>query len=288
VIAFVILLFQIWIQKIVRSNIRINMPPTPVNSDSAGSRKRKAPIDDNGEPVTIPGKKVLGPRGKKQKADGTPTNFAETTDPATRQPLFRKDLPANNSGGTLSTKQKVRQTSPVEIEEIFDEEDHPRSLPPRNPRHILESEDDDDDDPPPPAMDVDDDEEEAEEDVEEEKEEDAEAELRLLSLCVCENVLNFQQNGFQKIGTHLSTCSFDRHQGLSTRKTVGAMCLNAPQVNVKPETEGMSADSLTKVMRNLQAICANTQRCAGVPRRWQRQTTRRICKEPETYLPSQN
>jgi hypothetical protein len=143
----------------------------PVNP---GTRKRKAPIDDNGEPVIIGKKKVAGARVTKKKKLEMAT--------ATSTSAQRNPLPASASS---SAKPGVsRQPS---VEDVVDERDHSCSHSPRNPQHILESEDEEDDDLPPPAMDVEDDEDEEEEEEGLEKaEEDAEAELSLLSsLFVC-------------------------------------------------------------------------------------------------------
>jgi len=89
-------------------------------------------------------------------------------------------------------KQQVPRRS-ASIEDMLDEQDHPRSNPPRNPMHILESVDGDDEnednDPPPPAIDVDDDEDKDKDDGD--GVEDDEAELHLFLLLLCENFAKF-------------------------------------------------------------------------------------------------
>lgn len=147
------------------------MPSKPANQEYTCSRKRKAPIDDNGQPVTLPAKKTLGPlaRGmKKQKKDNTSRNSTNAAGPATGPSLPQKPLPTSNLS---TTKSKVSSRS-SSIEDVFDEEDHPHSLPPRNPHHILELEAGDLDESHHAAIDVDDDGEQ----------EDAEAELGLFSI----------------------------------------------------------------------------------------------------------
>jgi len=138
------------------------------------SRKRKAPIDDNGERVVLGKKKVSAPPAKKFK-------------PHTESTTSKTAAPSKTFTANLATSAKLVPTRSVsvEIEDVIDKDDHPRSNPPNNPRHILELVDsnDEDNDPPPPAMDVDDDEEEEEEE-EEESEEDDDAELGLFPLLV--------------------------------------------------------------------------------------------------------
>jgi hypothetical protein len=143
------------------------------NPGPTGARKRKAPINDNGEPVVLAKKKVVGPRAsKKQKLE---TITASTTMVPQKPTLVKKS-------GTSSAKPQASRHPSVEIEEILDERDSPRSFPPRNPKHILELDDDEENDPPSPAMDVEDDEDK--DDKSEEAEEDDEAEIGLFSM-VC-------------------------------------------------------------------------------------------------------
>lgn len=135
------------------------------------TRKRKAPIDDNGEPVVVgKGKKaVLGPHpAKKQKKAPTktvtPRTAATTIAPSTSQ---TKILPARQ----VSTNQQV-PTRSVSVEDMFDKDDHSHSDPPHNPRYIIESvNSEEEDNGPAPAMNVDNDEDT------EEPEEDDDAEL---------------------------------------------------------------------------------------------------------------
>jgi hypothetical protein len=135
------------------------MSTQPAMPGPTASRKRKAPIDDNGEPVTLVKKKVAGPRVTKKKKLDLSTSTAP-----------QKPIPV-----------KPRVTRQPSVEDVFDERDIPPSLPPHNPQHILELTDggEEDDDPPPPAMDVeyDDDDDDDDDDNPEEGEEDADAEL---------------------------------------------------------------------------------------------------------------
>lgn len=146
------------------------MPSQPANQEFVSSRKRKAAIDDNGEPASLPAKKKLPLRGmKKPKKGNTSTNSTNAAGPATGPCLPQKPLPAS----ILSTTKSNVSNRSSSIEDVFDEEDNPhRSLPPRNPSHILELEDGDSDESHHAEIDVD--------DVDEQ--EDAEAELGLLSL----------------------------------------------------------------------------------------------------------
>ena len=148
----------------------MSTPPAPT-----ASRKRKAPIDDNGEPVIITKKKKAGPRVTKKKMTTAPTRTAP------KKPIPAKKLSTSSSA--------TRQPS---VEDVFDERDHPPSLSPHNPQHILEpvDSDEEDDDPAPPAIDVeyDEDEDEDEEDNPEDEEEDDDAELGLFSSSACKKV----------------------------------------------------------------------------------------------------
>ena len=144
-------------------------------ANPTASRKRKAPIDDNGEPVILPNRKMAGTRGAKKKKLGTATTSTTTVPP-------QKPIP------TASVSTKSRASRKATVEDVFDESDHLPSPLPRNSRHIieLEEEEEEEDDPAPPMMDVEDDEEEEDdEDDLEEKEEDDEAELGIFSSLVC-------------------------------------------------------------------------------------------------------
>ncbi len=139
------------------------------NPGPIGARKRKATINDNGEPVELAKKKVLGPwAGKKQKL-GTTT--ASTTTAPQKATLVKK---SGNSSAQVSRHPSVG----------INKGDSPDSFPSRNPKHILELEDEEEDDPPPPATDV----EDNEDDKTEEAEEDDEAELGLFSSIVCKEI----------------------------------------------------------------------------------------------------
>ena len=148
-----------------------SIPPNPIE----GPRKRKIPLDDNGEPVQIVKKKV-GP-GPQKKAKTAP----KKTTSATATKLVPGRIPT--AGPSQS---RARSAS---VEDILDEIVH--SVPPLNPRNILEAADGSDDDeflvpekPPPSesAMDVDD-ETEAESQTEEPEESD-EAELSMYLLLI--------------------------------------------------------------------------------------------------------
>jgi len=135
------------------------------------SCKRKALIDDNGEPVMVGKKKAVLPPAKKQK--NAPIGH-------TKLATLKAAMATAPSKALLTKKSSTNQQVPtrsvsVEIEDMYDEQDHPHFDPPRNPQHILESVDSEEDDgPPPPAIDVDEQEDEPEE---EEPEEDNDTEL---------------------------------------------------------------------------------------------------------------
>jgi hypothetical protein len=140
-----------------------SIPPNPIE----GPRKRKIPLDDNGEPVQI-GKKKVGP-GPAKKAKKAPEKSASTRPVPVTIPV---------AGPSRS---RARSAS---VEDVPDE--IVSSVPPLNPRNILEAADGSDDksilpERPPQsesAMDVDDEMGiESEEEVIEEPEESDEAEL---------------------------------------------------------------------------------------------------------------
>jgi hypothetical protein len=138
------------------------------------SRKRKAPIDDNGEPVMVSKKKAtVGPHPSK-KPKPAPTKKVTPKAATKTAPSKKKTLPVKNS----STNQQV-PTRSASVEDMYDEEDHPRPDPPRNPQQILELVDSEgeDNDPPPPAKDVNVDSKETDDGEQEEAEEDDDAEL---------------------------------------------------------------------------------------------------------------
>jgi hypothetical protein len=135
------------------------------------SRKCKAPIDDNGEPVMVSKKKapVLGPHPSK-KPKPAPT---KKVTPKAATTSKKKTLPVKKT----NTNQQV-PTRSASVEDMYNEEDHPHPNPPRNPQHILESVDSGGEDE---VMDVDDDGEEMG-DKQEEAEEDDDAELGWFTL----------------------------------------------------------------------------------------------------------
>lgn len=104
------------------------------------SRKRKAPIDDNGEPVKLNKKKA-----RPQVKNTTKSSATSKTATAAHHKTLAKNLIGSSS------TQHQRKSPSVEIEDVIDEEDNPLSFPPRDPHHILESIYDDDgnnEDPP--------------------------------------------------------------------------------------------------------------------------------------------
>jgi hypothetical protein len=149
------------------------MSSAPSNASLEGPRKRKIPLDDNGEPVQLSKKKELGPRPPKK------TKMAPKTATASK-----KCGPARTPAAGPS-RTRARSASVEEVpEEVL------CSVTPHNPRNILEAADRSDAEPlvpenhPPPsesAMDVDG-ESEAEEEPMEEPEESDEAELSVSSL----------------------------------------------------------------------------------------------------------
>jgi hypothetical protein len=133
------------------------MPAEPTNlqatTEARASRKRQAPLNDNGEPVTVP------------------------------VPKRRKNITAQSTSAAPPKKVVPTKRKPS-VEEIPEAPVH--SDPPRNPRNILEASDGSDDEfdgPPSSAtspMQVDSDEDEV--NIVEEPEEDDEAELGLCLL----------------------------------------------------------------------------------------------------------
>jgi hypothetical protein len=150
------------------------MPAQPANpqptEDSRISRKRQAPLNANGEPVTIP-----VPKKKKSASEQTGKKKAAPTKPGLQK---KSAVPEKLA--------PAKRKPSVEIEEVPDEDNLTHSEVPRNPRNILEAangSDDDVDYPPPAPMDVDSpsqtDEEEDTVEIIEKPEEDDEAELGL-------------------------------------------------------------------------------------------------------------
>lgn len=88
--------------------------PNPEPPSNSGPRKRKIPLDDNGEPVKLDKKKVLGPRAQK-KAKTVPAKSA--TEKVAPVMVSKKSVPAPKR----PTIGASRTRSPsVEIEEVFD------------------------------------------------------------------------------------------------------------------------------------------------------------------------
>jgi hypothetical protein len=143
------------------------MPPNPATTPSTSSRKRKAPCDDNGDPVQLPTKK---PKEQSQKKPETSKQKLAAVSKASKS-----NIPTESAA-----KRRVKY---VELEEIVDLALHPKSNPPRNPNRILEAASSDHEDynePPPPLfvdpVDGDDDDDTIE--ILEEPEQDDEEKLR--------------------------------------------------------------------------------------------------------------
>ena len=133
------------------------MPAFPANSEPLGSRKRKVPIDDNGDMVTL----------AKKRTQGTKKSIVAI--PSTTR-AAKKLIKVNKLTFSSSEKRGKQQASVVEVFDVRDHSPSP-SHSPRNPQSILEDND--------PAKDVDTD--KGESSGEEKEEEDAEAELGLFS-----------------------------------------------------------------------------------------------------------
>ena len=160
-----------------------------MSSSTKNSRKRKATIDDNGEPVAI-AKKVSVPRPVKKFKKAPTKSATQAVTQAAMTTAPSRTLPAGNT-----SKQKVPRRS-VSVEDMFDEQDHLCSNPPRNPVHILEprggdNENENDLNDPRP-MDVDDDDDDRNDDRNEDDVEDDEAELCLFLLLLYEKLLKPQ------------------------------------------------------------------------------------------------
>jgi hypothetical protein len=102
------------------------MPHNPVPSgpdpENLGPRKRKAPLDDNGEPrVAIIAKKSKRPSQQKRNKASAPLQNRQ------------KDIPTKP--GTPTIQQRSRSVS---VHEIDDEAFHCTSNPPQNSQNILE------------------------------------------------------------------------------------------------------------------------------------------------------
>src|SRR6266545_2142717 len=110
------------------------MTPIPPNQEPAsnggGARKRKVPLDDNGEPV-IP--------VKKKKSGQQPQGGKAATTKPTRTSGKAATKPMPTAGPS-----RMRAAS---VEEVLDDEHLVSSAIPRNPRNILEAADGSDDGP---------------------------------------------------------------------------------------------------------------------------------------------
>ena len=225
-------------------------PHHPHPGSTRTSCKRQIPLDDNGEPVTIPAskkRKVLPP------AQPTAASTSKKTTTAQLEPLNKnstKSLPDN--------KGKRRQS--VDIEDVPDENDQVPSNPPRNPGSILELVSDDGESPPAGSGG-----ESEVIEVLEESEEDEEAELcEILLYTIKRCSPNTFQHACLKNGPRPFMCFSSQLQRLNTRTADAVMYLNAWLEAAKERILAMSAASSTRVMPTQQGIFSGMQGLAGV------------------------
>ncbi len=229
------------------------MPSEPRHSHSGPtrtSRKRQVPLDDNGEPVTIPAskkRKVLPP------VQQTAASTSKKTTAAQLGPLNKnstKPLPDN--------KGKRRQS--VDIEDVPNENDRVPSNPPRNPESILELASDDGESLPAGSGG-----ESEVIEVLEESEEDEEAELcEILLYTINSCSPNIFQHACPKNGPRPFMCFSSQLRRLNTRMADTVMCSNARLEAAKGRILAMSAVSSTRVMPTQQGIFSGMQGLAGV------------------------
>jgi hypothetical protein len=111
--------------------------PVPTKNSS---RKRKAAIDDNGEPVKLDKKKARGTQKGKATTKSSATGKAPTIAPTILlKTIPTKTLPVAGSTSSQQVREHLRKSSSVEIEDIPDEDNNPHSFLPHNCHHILES-----------------------------------------------------------------------------------------------------------------------------------------------------
>jgi hypothetical protein len=142
------------------------MPSTPNPPEVVGPRKRKLSTKAaaNGDfEVEQKRKKLESVRKKNARMAPTKKN------PSATAPPKKTTTTAKQVSTKTAAPKTVRRYPSAEVEDVDDDSDHHISVPPRNPRHILEATDGSDDD-------IEEDEEEPEESAEE-PEESAEAEL---------------------------------------------------------------------------------------------------------------
>src|SRR5271155_449472 len=168
------------------------MPQAPNSPEVSGPRQRKLSekANTNGDPIVErkknklastqkmdaapPTKKIIQSSAKTTASAKTPlaktATATKTMAPAKKTTTFARVAPIVGQAGPS----KQRQRPAVEIEEVDDESDsNTSSVPPCNPRHVLEATDGSDDDIEGPEAIVTD----VDEGIEEEPEEDDEAEL---------------------------------------------------------------------------------------------------------------
>jgi hypothetical protein len=162
------------------------MPTVPDSPDVSGPRKRKlsTKVTTNGDP-NVERKRKKSEQVQKKSHGTAPAPKKKPSTTATAVPKVAKQAVQ-----VAPAKPAPRRRS-VEVEEVYDEVDHHTSVPPRNPRHILEaadgSDDDMEEDPAPELITIDDDDEDENMDTEkvlETPEESAEAELSMW-YCLC-------------------------------------------------------------------------------------------------------
>ena len=140
------------------------MPTNPDSSGVPGPRKRtlSTKAATNGDPLAENKRqKILD---NSQKKTLIPTEKRTTTASSSKSaPAKATTIPAKPTA--IATKRQVApkpapQRPSVECEDVYDEADHPKSNPPRNPRHIMEAVDGGDNevakDPAPEVIAVDD------------------------------------------------------------------------------------------------------------------------------------
>ena len=106
------------------------------NGDPHAGKKRQKILDNSQKNKSIPTKKqATATSNKASSSNSAPAKATTIAAKPTATATKRQVAPA---------KPAPRRPS-VECEEVYDESDHPKSDPPRNPRHLLEAADGSDD-----------------------------------------------------------------------------------------------------------------------------------------------
>lgn len=141
-----------------------SLPDIPHPSENLGPRKRRAPIDDNGEPVN-----VLSQKKRKEAIIKLPPIATKPTGSvtakATKRTLLSKTVGVPKK--LPHSQQRRKQTPLIDVEDVPDEDNNIRSTPPHNPNHTPDPMDIESRGPAPPVIDVDVDKSEASETEEE-------------------------------------------------------------------------------------------------------------------------